>query len=141
MSIDIASPIEKAVEDQASSFLKQEPVVLGHLIAGPVLGAVTLFAPGGASKPAEQISAAIVTAVIVLQGFVLRRFVIPEWKRLTGRDASGILDTMDPEPDDPELQPEQVPAVDVDAGQAAVIAGTATDVPAASRPAPGVPQA
>jgi hypothetical protein len=66
------------------SFLKREPVVLTHLIGGPIAGFVTLLAPGDPSSTAEQITAGVVAFLLVVQGFLVRRFVSPAWKRETG---------------------------------------------------------
>lgn len=76
--------VEHVLEDEYTSFTKREPVVLTHLIGGPVLGFVALFAPGDPSSTASQVTAGVVAFALVVQGFLVRRFVAPAWKRFTG---------------------------------------------------------
>lgn len=78
--------LEHRAEQTYTSFAKREPAVLAHLLAGPLAGAFTFLITHGvisatqASQATQWISTSGVTAAIVVQGFLVRRFVAPAWK-------------------------------------------------------------
>lgn len=88
--------VEQTVEDAYSSFVKREPAVLAGLVAGPVFGVLAWLVQRGyigndqASYLQSTIVGFVVMVAIALQGFVLRHFVGPAWKQLTGRDLPDV---------------------------------------------------
>ncbi|WP_375502389.1 hypothetical protein [uncultured Jatrophihabitans sp.] len=86
ISATLEHDAELALENQYTSFAKREPAILTGLLSSPILGLVTLLAPGDPSKLSAQITAGAVSLIVVLQGFLVRRYVRPTWKRTTGRD-------------------------------------------------------